>query len=274
MNYGTVSDALVLAGGLALTLLTVGDMHAREQDDRVRLVNGSFEIREPGSPPDNINTLKPGCKEIVGWEVIDPHGETPSPERGKQGEWVGDVALRRHTVDWIGPTRWKASHGDHCLDLDGGIGQTICTVFGESYEVRFDLAGNPELGPRVQTLRVLVDDHPHDFTFDSAGKSTGNMGWTTKRVVFTANSDKTALTFLNANPNAQSAGVGLDNVIARRIDPAIGEQGAAAPKESFKSIDLGKELVRLEKQPADRNPPGHTRSTARCSCCVWRTRRH
>ena len=209
MNYEAVRNGLALAAGLALTLLTVGDVHARKQDDLLRLVNGSFEIREPGSPPENINTLKPGCKDIVGWEVIDPHG---------------DSALRRNTVDWIGPTRWKASHGDHCLDLDGGIRQTIRTVLGESYEVRFDLTGNPELGPRVQTLRVLVDDRPHNFTFDAPGKPIKNMRWTTKRVVFKANSVKTTLTFLNANPNVESAGVGLDNVIVGQIDRAIGER--------------------------------------------------
>jgi len=71
-------------------------------------VNGSFEIREPGEPNKHIDTLTPDREDLVGWQVT-----------GK-------------SVDWIGPTRWKASHGEHCLDIDapGGIKQTLNTTPG------------------------------------------------------------------------------------------------------------------------------------------------
>ncbi len=167
--------------------------------DHGMLLNGSFEERKSGAPPKNVETIKAGRDELAGWEVIE------------------------NSVDWIGPQRWVAPRGKHCLDLDGGIRQTIRTVTGASYKVRFDLAGNPEIEPTIQMLRVFVDDRPHEFTFDSTGKSTHDLGWRTESIVFTANNEHTTLTFFNARPNVHSVGVALDNVVVRRIGKPVTE---------------------------------------------------
>ena len=67
------------------------------------VINGSFETRKSGKPNNPIDTLTPDREDLVGWRVAG------------------------RSIDWIGPTRWKASHGDHCLDIDapGGFEQTI-----------------------------------------------------------------------------------------------------------------------------------------------------
>ncbi len=151
--------------------------------------NGSFETRDGGALPVNIDTLEPGRFELVGWEV------------------VGQL------VDWIGPTRWKASHAAHSLDLDGGIRQTVSTVPGDAYVLSFDLAGNVEVSPAEKRLRVLIDERGGEFTFDAAGRTSTDMGWVTCRLEFTARGDETVITFLNAEPNPQSSGVALDHVV-------------------------------------------------------------
>lgn len=203
---------------LALYANPVNDLSPFHGKGSPLLLNGSFEQRKSGLPPEHIETLEPGRDDIIGWEIIDMPPRSVSPEQVTAGQSGVDIAPQRKTVDWKGPTRWKASDGDHCLDLDGGIRQTVHTVKGESYELRFDLAGNPELGPGIRRLRVVVDGRRHDFAFDTTGKTTDNLGWIMKRVVFTANRARTKLAFINPTPNVQSAGVALDNVRLRLLE--------------------------------------------------------
>jgi choice-of-anchor C domain-containing protein len=173
------------------------------------VVNGSFERRSEGEPNAGIESLSPKDKLLLGWQVI----ESKRPTDGKEGEAPGFS-----NVDWIGPERWTASHGKHCLDLDGGVRQVVMTKPGQHYVLQFDLAGNPEAGPMVQRLHVTIGGKTHQFDFDSRGKSKRDLGWVTKRVEFAADRDRTTLVFVNGEPNVLSAGVALDNVVLRAID--------------------------------------------------------
>jgi choice-of-anchor C domain-containing protein len=179
------------------------------------VVNGSFEFRRVGQPNAGIEVLATGSDVLTGWNVV-------TPDDSK--------AVQTHTVDWIGPQRWTASHGKCCLDLDGGIRQLVPTKAGQRYVVTFDLAGNPEAGGMVQHLGVIIDEQTHLFEFDSTGKSKNDLGWASKQIAFTANRERTSLTFLNTRPNAQSAGVALDNVVVRKL--------AAADREQFRELYL------------------------------------
>jgi choice-of-anchor C domain-containing protein len=165
------------------------------------VVNGSFEERNDGLPNNYIETLTAGSDVLAGWEVIGPDEPPPS-----------DSSLGPRTVDWIGPTRWTASEGDHCLDLDSGIRQLLPTQSGKVYRLRFDMAGNPESEPKHQRLQVFVGKHRHEFEFDANGKTERDLGWATKEIEFVADHDRTMLSFVNAKPNGYSAGVALDNV--------------------------------------------------------------
>jgi hypothetical protein len=187
-----------------------GSQSPRDPDEGNLVTNGSFECRLEGQPPSHIETLAPGKTDLAGWEIIDPR---PLPAAGEAGKIDTPDQATGWTIDWIGPTRWKAAHGNHCLDLDGGIRQTIRTEPGKTYELRFDFAANPELGPNMAHLRVLIDDDRHDFSFDSAGHDPVNLGWNTKSIAFKAAREQTTLTFYNSQPNSQSAGVALDHVV-------------------------------------------------------------
>jgi choice-of-anchor C domain-containing protein len=165
------------------------------------VVNGSFEERKEGAPNNYIETLTAGTDALTGWEVIGPD-EPPT----------SDSALGPRTVDWLGPTRWTASDGEHCLDIDSGIRQLLQTQSGKRYRLTFDMAGNPETEPKHQHLQVFVGKHSHEFEFDATGKTERDLGWATKEIEFVADHDRTMLSFINAKPNGYSAGVALDNV--------------------------------------------------------------
>jgi choice-of-anchor C domain-containing protein len=153
------------------------------------IVNGSFENGLFFGP--QFDTLLSGSTNITGWTV------------GGLG------------IDWIGPY-WQAASGTKSIDLSGlsagSISQdNIATTVGQQYRVTFDMAGNPEGGPVVKSLQVLATGgSAQNFTFDTAGKTRTNMGWTTYLYDFVATSSSTTLSFTSLNNTAY--GPALDNV--------------------------------------------------------------
>jgi len=113
-------------------------------------VNGSFESAsvDPGT---GFLTLGVGDTSITGWQVV-----------------LGDI-------DYIG-TYWQAANGTRSIDFvgnggSGGIQQTFDTTPGLTYQVSFDLAGNPEGPATVKPLTVTVAGVTQTYTFDTTGKS-------------------------------------------------------------------------------------------------------
>ena len=115
-----------------------------EVNPQVNLVNNSSF--EQGEPVGAFATIKAGDGLLPGWQVA------------------------RGSIDMLG-SYWPASHGGQCLDLHGasGIGairQTLTTEPGQSYEVRFDMAGDPECGATLRKIRVTAAGQSSDFSFD------------------------------------------------------------------------------------------------------------
>ncbi len=92
----------------------------------------------------------------------------------------------------------------------GSISQTFTTIPGDLYRVSFDLAGDPGGGLPVKTLRVSAAGQSQDFTFDTTGKTTTNMGWVAQNWTFTATAATTTLVFQSLDNGAN--GPALDNV--------------------------------------------------------------
>jgi choice-of-anchor C domain-containing protein len=152
------------------------------------IVNGSFEC---GTDPGVSTTLSSvDSTSITGWTI----------DTGN--------------IDYIG-TRWTAGDGDRCLDLNGvsagSISQTVsCLVTGATYRLTFLLAGNPEAGAGVKTLRLTAAGSSQDYTFDSSGKSTSNLGWVTRTFDFVPTSTSVVITF--ASQSTGFGGPALDHV--------------------------------------------------------------
>ncbi len=153
------------------------------------IVNGSFETAtvDPGATFVQLNN---GSTAIDGWLVGGGSG-----------------------VDYIGGL-WEASDGERSVDLNsfssGSIEQTFDTIAGVSYEVLFDLAGNPSGLPIVKTVTVSAASTSQDYIFDTTGRNFTDMGWTTMSFVFQATGATTTLRF--ASQDDTFFGPALDNV--------------------------------------------------------------
>lgn len=141
---------------------------------------------------------------------------------GFQTPGVGSSALAGWTiyfgnVDWI-TGYWQSSDGDgFSVDMDGttrgGISQTINTVIGKTYNLTFDMSGNPDAGPDTDTLNVFADVFLPDATYTVGGSnSRSNMGWSQRSYTFTANATSTVIAFQSDSRNLCCYGAAIDNV--------------------------------------------------------------
>ncbi len=123
-------------------------------------------------------------------------------------------------VDYIG-SYWTSSNGNRSIDLTGSngsagaISKTISTAVGHTYEVTFDLAGNPDGGLPVKNLDVSAGGPATNYTFDTTGKTTTAMGWASQTFNFTATAASTTLTFTSLD--AGFHGPALDNVVITNV---------------------------------------------------------
>lgn len=155
----------------------------------VTIINGSFE--QGTNPGGSFITVPAGGGDITGWTV------------GGAG------------VDYIGGY-WQASEGIRSIDLSalssGSVSQTIATEVGHTYQVTFDLSGNPDGGNGTKIAVVSISGSlPLIQTYDvTPANSRANMNWQTYSYSFTAFSTASTLTFSSANYTPY--GPALDNV--------------------------------------------------------------
>ncbi len=157
------------------------------------VINGGFERAAAAPGSSGVSSLQAGDTSINGWAV------------GGNG------------LDYIGKF-WQSSEGGASIDLNylnsGSISTTLDTAPETTYQLLFDMAGNPDGKPTEKTLRVWIGDTYQDFTFNTAGKTRENMGWETKSLEFTATASATPLKFESLTPGPY--GPALDNV---RVTP-------------------------------------------------------
>jgi choice-of-anchor C domain-containing protein len=127
------------------------------------------------------------------------------------------------SVDWI-QNYWISADGFRSLDMNGlapgSITQTINGLTnGWTYQVSFELSGNPAGGPADKTLSLTagVDTSPYTFTIGS--NSLGAMGWVPESFFFKATGPSELLSFTSTttgdsgNSTYPTAfGPALDNV--------------------------------------------------------------
>ncbi len=146
------------------------------------ITNGSFE---QGPAAVSFATFSAGSTAITGWTIASG------------------------SVDHIN-SYWNASAGNRSIDMNGNgpatLSQTINTIAGRSYTLRFDVSGNPD----TTTLRSMNY---------SAGSLTGSYStlavnrplvWVPVSATFVASSPNTLVSF--AATSAGPWGVALDNV--------------------------------------------------------------
>ncbi len=156
--------------------------------------NGSFETTASADRA-SVTTLGAGSNFIKFWTI-----------------GSGDV-------DLVSSRYWNASDGSNSVDLSGsGPGSISTGIFGLTvgrlYNVMFDLAGNPDGGPKTKQITAEVSSvgvvrPPKTFSTVQAD-SADAMNWASRIFTFTAAAPTQLLTFRALGTS--SYGAAIDNV--------------------------------------------------------------
>jgi choice-of-anchor C domain-containing protein len=156
--------------------------------------NGSFEQGTFGGA--SFEVVSAGSSAISGWTV------------------------GGSSVDWIG-SYWNPQDGNRSIDLsgngNGSLSQTFDTISGQTYQVTFYVAGNPDGGPTIKTFDRGVDVLFSD-SFNNAGFGLNTMGWTLHSFDFIASGPTSTLSFVSTTGTAY--GAALDNVSVTAVPEA------------------------------------------------------
>lgn len=188
--------------------------------EAVPFTNGSFE--QGTNPPVSYTTLLAGSTDLTGW------------------------GIGGHSIDWIG-SYWNAYDGTKSIDLNGlgpgSIYQTFDTVNGQTYEVKFMLAGNDDGLPVVKTLIGYANNIADavDFSFNTTGNSNSSMGWTEYGFSFTASGSSSTLFFESNTSTPNFSGIYPGNPFG----PALDDVRVSAVPEASAILLLGSGLVGL-----------------------------
>jgi hypothetical protein len=161
----------------------------------ITIVNGGFE--SPTISSGFVTTFSPSNNVgLPGWNVIDGSVDIYSVNGG-----------------------WDPAAGLQSLDLNGvkagTIQQTISLAKDGLAQIRFSLAGNPQLiNKTVEVSLIGSTDGPQTFTFIQAGHDKHTMGWTQHVAYFDVPSAGSyILQFKSLNTvSKMSAGPALDAI--------------------------------------------------------------
>jgi choice-of-anchor C domain-containing protein len=139
-------------------------------------VNGGFETRPTGSGLMLASEFPP--RVMVGWSLVSG------------------------SIDWTADSLLQTAAGTYAIDLEGrqqnGAGrmeQSFATIPGQTYRVDFFMAGNPGAAPVVKEMRVEAGNMARDYSFDTTGKTTVDMGWEAREFTFAATGNTSTLAF-------------------------------------------------------------------------------
>jgi len=128
------------------------------------------------------------------------------------------------SVDLIGNYWQGPPAGGGSVDLAGNFPGSIFQIFAVgagTYNISFYMAGNPDGGDPIKTLRAFVtnsafDLSQFDFSFDTTGHTRNAMGWTLEQFSFTnPTSGNVQLQFVGTNDNTPfGAAIGGINISA------------------------------------------------------------
>ena len=181
---------LMMAGAIA-ALATAGAANAATE----LVVNGGF-AGNIGRGATAVSTVS--ATQIAGWTVLTNY------------------------VDWSN-NAWQSSDGDgFSIDLIGGFGrgviaQTIATQAGRTYNLTFDISGNPD-SQRDAGRFVTVSAGGADIGVTQyvlgAANTRGNMLWSSRSMSFVATGASTQIVFTGTSDDPANCcwGAALDNV--------------------------------------------------------------
>lgn len=134
------------------------------------------------------------------------------------GQTFGSWTVTAGNVELIG-TYWQSSpSGGYSIDMDGTvpgtIQQTISTISGNTYQIRFLMSANGT-GTVTKALEASVAGVMQDFSITTASThSSTSMDWQERFMTFTATASSTTLQFKSLSANGSAGAVLADVVVA------------------------------------------------------------
>ncbi|NTX08295.1 choice-of-anchor C family protein [Myxococcus sp. CA040A] len=158
----------------------------------INVINPSFET--------GVNTYHPSIK--------------LAPGSNFQGWTIGGGG-----IDLI-ISLWQAADGSRSVDLNatsaGSITQFIDVELPTfPYTVYFSMAGNPDCGGGEKRLRVEAAGQSQEFSFNTTGKTRGNMGWQNFTFSFVPSATRIRLVFRSLTDGA--CGPAIDHISIHTI---------------------------------------------------------
>ncbi|MDP1598097.1 MAG: DUF642 domain-containing protein [Phenylobacterium sp.] len=181
----------LLMAGVVAALSTAGAASAATE----LVVNGGFK-GDTRTGFTTVSAVTPA--QIAGWTVLTNY------------------------VDWSNGA-WQSSDGDgYSLDLIGGFGrgaiaQTIATQAGRTYNLTFDISGNPDMyrdAGRLITVSAGGAEIGEAQYVLSSANTRNNMVWSSRSMSFVATGAFTQIVFTGTSDNPANCcwGAALDNV--------------------------------------------------------------
>lgn len=132
------------------------------------------------------------------------------------GATMGAWTVQSGSVDLVHNDYWQPAAGSQSIDLNscspGRISQTLAVQPGQRYRIAYSYAGNPETSDRLKKFHVEVDGVVVDRrTFDTTGRTTSSMGWTSGVTSFVATGDTATVAF-QSDQLGSCGGAALDNI--------------------------------------------------------------
>jgi len=178
--------------------------------------------------------------------AVDPDGSFLTLLAGDTG--VTGWTINTENIDYIG-AYWQASNGVRSIDLNGSFGgdprsaisQSLTTVKGLTYQVTFDMSGNPDGGTGSKFMTVSTSSgasQQYEYVVTS-DNTKADMRWESNTFYFTATGTSTVLTFTS---NTEGFfGPTLDNVAITNITAQICHRDFGKPKQ--KTLIVGVSAV-------------------------------
>jgi choice-of-anchor C domain-containing protein len=199
--------------------------------------------------PDNQEELTRAVQ-----KVLEVQNALPGQNIVRNGDFESPVVSGQHhdtytvgqTFDGWGVSKgsidlvktWQHASGNQSVDLSGNekgvMFQDIDTVPGETYTLRFAMAGNPGgtgiEEPPTKRMRIFWNGSLIDtLLFDTAGKSESDMGWRYHQYTVTATKSVTRLEFVSLT--GDRTGPTVDDVSVT-AEPKASSVGIEEPSQS------------------------------------------
>ncbi|GAA2153048.1 hypothetical protein GCM10009844_36920 [Nocardioides koreensis] len=153
------------------------------------------------------------------------------------GATMGAWTVVSGSVDLVHSSYWQPAAGSQSLDLNscspGRIAQTMAVEPGQRYRIAYSYAGNPETSDRLKKFHVEVDGAVVDRrTFDTTGRTTQSMGWTSAVTAFVATGDRTTIAF-QSDQTGSCGGAALDDIVITPVSTSSTVIASSNPGDAW-----------------------------------------